>query len=107
MSLLEWFDVSGRLKRIEERTERIEEIVISINRKARKIMALQQEFLDVLKRIDDATTAIGERIQKLLDQLAAGGLTSDEEAAVLAQAKAQAEKLEGIAADPNNPVPNP
>lgn len=68
-------------------------------------MALQQEFLDVLKRIDDATTAIGVKIQKLLDQLAAGGMTADEEASVLQQAKDEAAKLEGLAADPTNPVP--
>lgn len=57
----------------------------------------------LLTQIDAATTAIGARLQKLIDNAAnAGQLTSAEIAAAL---QPEVDRLTAMAADPNNPVP--
>ena len=70
-------------------------------------MATLADFQDVLTQIDTATTAIGVKIEKLTNQLATAGLTDAQEADILAQLHAEAQKLVSIAADPADPVPEP
>lgn len=82
--LLAPFTVLGRLTALEARME---------------------AFDAALGRIDAATTAVAEEIRELKDQIAAGGLTPEQEADVLARLEAAAARLEGIGADPENPVP--
>jgi hypothetical protein len=77
----------------------------SINTKINKIMATEQQFLDILGRIDTATTNIAEDIRGLKDQIANQGLPADVEANILSTLEAKAAQLESIAADTNNPVP--
>lgn len=77
----------------------------SINTKITKIMATEQQFLDILARIDTATTNIAEDIRGLKDQIANQGLPADVEANILSTLEAKAAQLESIAADTENPVP--
>lgn len=79
----------------------------SINTKIEKIMATEQEWLDVLSRIDVATTNIAEDIRSLKEQLTGQGLPQEVEDRIKAQLEAKATQLEGIAADTENPVPPP
>lgn len=78
-----------------------------LNIKIEKIMATEQEWLDVLSRIDVATTNIAEDIRSLKDQIAGQGLPQEVEDRIKAQLEAKATQLEGIAADTENPVPPP
>lgn len=78
-------DIRNRLKHLQERVE--------------KLMALSQESRDLLKKVDTATSAIGARIQALLDK---EGTTEAEFRAALTPL---AESLEAMGKDPNNPVP--
>lgn len=76
--------------------------------KINSIMAFTKEQFDVLRdQINAATNKIAEKIADLTEQLKAGGLTPDEEAAIFADFEAVVATLEGIAADPENPVPDP
>lgn len=68
-------------------------------------MAKQDLFEAALSKIDAATTDIASDLQALRDQIAGGGLSPEVEDAVLAKLDAAAARLEGIAADPADPVP--
>ena len=70
-------------------------------------MAKLEDFQRALADVDAETTRIGAKVQELLDKLAQGGLSAEEEAAVLAQLGAAAERLKLVAKDPENPVPPP
>jgi hypothetical protein len=54
------------------------------------------DFTSVLASIDEETTRVGVKIDELVAQLKAGGLSADEEAEVFAGLSAAAEKLKAI-----------
>ena len=85
--------------------ETISEILINQNNKLNKIMAKQEDFDAVLTRIDAATTDIADDLKGLRDEIKNAGLPSDVEDSVLSKLTAAADKLEGIAADPQDPIP--
>lgn len=60
------------------------------------------EATDLLVQINDATNGVATRMQALIDQLAN---TSDASPEVLAALRAELQVLQGLAADPSNPVP--
>lgn len=60
-------------------------------------MATLEEFEAELTQINVHTNEIASDMQDLIDRLAAGGLTEQEEADVLAQLSAHKTALEGIA----------
>lgn len=69
------------------------------------IMANFQEFKDLLTRVDEATTNIAADLKRLADQIAAGGLTAEEETEISEALKLAAEKLEAVAAvNPEPPI---
>ncbi len=68
-------------------------------------MATKTEFDALVAAIDAETTRIGNKIQDLLAQIAAGGLTPAEEQAALDAIGAAAERLKLVGADPAAPVP--
>lgn len=70
-------------------------------------MAGKVDFDALMSSIDTETTRIGAKFEELLAKLAAGGMTADEEAAVLAEGNRLAAKLKEIGKDPAEPVPNP
>ena len=57
---------------------------------------MKEAFLAVLASIDANTTRLGEYIAGLLAKLAAGGMSKDEEAAVLAEAQAAVARLANV-----------
>jgi hypothetical protein len=68
-------------------------------------MATRDDFTAVLAAIDVETTRIGVKIQSLIDQIAAGGLSPTEEQSVLTAIGAAAARLTLIGADSADPVP--
>jgi hypothetical protein len=61
------------------------------------------DFDTSLARIDAATTEVANDLRELREQLANGVAVTPEQLAALAAA---ADRLEGIGADPTNPVPD-
>lgn len=68
-------------------------------------MATQEGFETVLDRIDTATTEIATDLRDLREQVKGAGLSAELEESILARLEAHATRLEGIAADPEDPVP--
>jgi hypothetical protein len=59
----------------------------------------------LLAAFDGETTRIANKIQRLLDQIIAGGMTELEEAEVQASLQAQVDRLKLVGADPVEPIP--
>jgi hypothetical protein len=59
----------------------------------------------LLAAFDGETTRIANKIQRLLDQIIAGGMTEPEEAEVQASLQAQVDRLKLVGADPVEPIP--
>jgi len=83
------FDVVSRLAALEER-----------------VTAMHEEFQKAVKRLDEATTAVGVKLDKLAKQIE-GGLSADEAAPIVAELTRLGDSLEAMGKDPNNPVPVP
>jgi len=62
---------------------------------------------EVLARINESTNTIAAKIADLVARLNAPGLTESETNDVKAQLTALQAQLESLAADPENPVPDP
>lgn len=79
----------------------------SITQKQSKFMAdTQEQFNQVLTRIDGATNNVANQLRALKDQVAGQGLSIEVEQSILGQLEAAATRLEGVGADPANPVPD-
>ncbi len=65
---------------------------------------LSQDYLDLCKKIDDASTAVGLRLAALQGQIK-NSMTDDEVAAVKTAMQAEVDKLTAMGQDPNAPVP--
>ena len=61
-------------------------------------MALSQQTLDLLAQLDAATTGIATRLQTIAN-------AHPDDAALQAALAPEIAKLQGLAADPSNPVP--
>jgi hypothetical protein len=68
------------------------------------ILMATAEVKLAMGRIDAATTAIAAKLTALLAKIGTG-MSDADVAEVTAGLEAEASKLEGIAADPDNPVP--
>lgn len=66
-----------------------------------------KEFTEALAKVNVETTRIGVLIKELVDKLAGGGLSAEQEAEVLVALRGAGTKLEGIGADVVNPAPDP
>lgn len=97
--------VAQTLRRMEEKLDAALLKLNTVIRKEDLIMATQEEFNEILSQIDSETTRVADKVQQLMDQLATGGMSADQEAQVKADLQAQLDKLRGIGADPANPVP--
>lgn len=69
-------------------------------------MAVSQAVQDVLAKLDKATNDIGAKLDALKGQINTGMSQADVDS-VVSQIGAEADKLEGLASDPANPVPTP
>lgn len=76
----------------------------SIKLKLDKIMATQEQFNQVITRIDEATNNIAADLRSLKDVIAGAGLPASVEDEVLARLESAASKLEEVAAEtPDEP----
>jgi hypothetical protein len=69
-----------------------------------RLMATQAQFDERMTKVDAATTEVANDLQKLRDELKAGGAISDANLALL---DAKIARLVVIGADPENPAPTP
>jgi predicted nucleic acid-binding Zn-ribbon protein len=90
-------------KPILERLDRMEKKLIDQGAQMQKTL---EEFLQVLKDLDEATTQVAADLEALKEQIANQGLTPEAEAEVFAKLEAAAARLKGLAADPETPVPS-
>lgn len=80
----------------------------SINSKLDEIMATQEQFDQVLSRIDEATNNIADDLRSLKDVIEGSGLPAAIEDQVLAKLEAAAQKLEEVASStPDDGTPGP
>lgn len=70
------------------------------------LMTLKQDLDTLISAMDAATTDIGNRIDKLSQQIK-NNMTDDEVADVKAKMGAEVSKLQALGADPANPIPEP
>lgn len=68
-------------------------------------MAKPGDYTSLVAAIDAETTRIANKIQTLLDAIAAGGMSAAEEDAAQASLQAQVDRLKTIGADPVEPIP--
>lgn len=91
---------AAALERLNHNMARVELLLKTLQTEEKKEMALQKESLDLLKRIDDGTTKVSDRIKQLLDN------PSTSEADFRAALRPIADHLDEIGKDPNAPVPD-
>jgi hypothetical protein len=70
-----------------------------------QIMLTMQDFKDAFTKMEVATTAVGQRIAELTEQLKNGDLSPEDEAAVLDELLQKATVLEGFGKKVEDPVP--
>lgn len=90
-----------------QQNAKLDNLAKTLSRIGKLIMATADEFKIALAKVEVATTAIGARLQKYIDDKNAGGMTAAEETAALAQLGVLATSLETMGKDPANPVPDP
>lgn len=78
-----------------------------IHLKLDKIMATQEQFNQVITRIDEATNNIAADLRSLKDVIAGAGLPASVEDEVLARLDSAATKLEEVAAETEDEEPEP
>lgn len=97
-----------RAPRHEFQGERVERVIHLLSNMLARLECLEMasaEIKAILKRIDDATNNIAADIRGLKDGVKVG-MSEAEVADVQALAEASAQRLEGIAADTADPVPD-
>jgi predicted nuclease with TOPRIM domain len=90
-------DGRGKLDEVIDRLK-------DLKTKMEALMAAAKDINDLLNRIDTATTQIGERIRKLAEQLV-GGVSASESEGIRTRLLTEADTLESMGKDPENPVP--
>ena len=68
-------------------------------------MATKDDYAAMVAGFNVATNKISERIAAIEAKIAAGGMTAEEEQAVLAEFASVRAALDVLGADPNNPIP--
>jgi len=92
-------------RQLLKQLKQVNTVLDHIQQKMETMMATLQNFKDLLAAVDAETNRIAAKIQALVDQLSAGGMSDAEEAEALAGLSAVADRLKTIRADPSNPVP--
>jgi Asp-tRNA(Asn)/Glu-tRNA(Gln) amidotransferase C subunit len=67
-------------------------------------MAIPQALIDAMNRLDTETNEISAKVAELRDQISTS-MTPAEVESVQTQMSAIADRLDGLAKDPQNPVP--
>lgn len=97
-------EFDDRMSRLERILTSIDGHVVAVEEITTYIGEKVSEATDLLAQINDATNGVATRMQALIDQLAS---QSDASPEVLDALRSELALLQGLAADPNNPVPNP
>lgn len=82
-------------------TRRHEQTLAAILEGVRTLMALSPQILTLLSQMNDATNGVAARIAAAL------AASSVDDPDLVAALQAEVTKLQGLAADPANPVPAP
>lgn len=96
-------------KALQSVQDRLDLLLTNINRvfaQGEQLMAAADDMKAVLTRIDTATNTVAAELKDLTDKVATSMSPADV-ADVQSRLAAAATKLEGVAADPNDPVPAP
>lgn len=83
---------------------KLDEVQVALLHIKESLMAISAELQAILARIDAATNAIAAKIDALAAQVATD-MSPEDVASLQASLGAEADKLEGIAANPTQPVP--
>lgn len=111
MKLLVLFDVTDDLRQLllglfaldSSALERIESKVDRVLASNERMEAMNSETQAILKRLDDATTKVAAKLQKIIDDAATAGSLSAKE--INDALGPEVARLEALAADPADPVP--
>lgn len=68
-------------------------------------MKTAQDWADLMEKMDNETTRIGDVFTDIFGKLRNGGLTAEEEEALFARGEAHAARLVTLGHDPDNPIP--
>lgn len=93
-----------RMTRVETTLTDIDRHLMALEETLTVIGERMSEATDLLAQINDATNQVATRLQGLIDELAN---QSDASPEVLDALRSELSVLQGLAADPNNPVPAP
>ncbi len=93
-----------RSSRVMEKLDSILTRVIALDAQAGRLLMAYKEVIDILTRMDVATDNIAADV-KLLTEAVKPGMTEEEVAEVKSIGLAIAEKLEGLAASTEDPIP--
>jgi hypothetical protein len=66
-------------------------------------MAVSPEIIDLIQKFDTATTAVSDRIDRLIAEIQAGTLT--DQAEIVARLQPIADHLDALGKDPAKPFP--
>jgi hypothetical protein len=97
-------EFEARMSRLERIALSIDGHVVAVEEIVTYIGEKVSEATDLLAQINDVTNGVATRMQNLIDQLAN---QSDASPEVLDALRNELALLQGLAADPNNPVPDP
>lgn len=92
------------LKAILEHEIRTDRRLAALTEKVDELMTVTTEVRALTARIDEATNAIGARLQALADRLE-GDISAADAALIKADLEAEATRLEAMGRDPANPIP--
>jgi septal ring factor EnvC (AmiA/AmiB activator) len=102
-----WPEFQALTERVRELQRTLTEAcdrILDLEIEQEKLMATQAQFDERMTKVDAATTEVANDLQKLRDELKAGGAISDANLALL---DAKIARLVVIGADPENPAPTP
>lgn len=64
-----------------------------------------EQFDALMNELSAATTAVGERLETIVEQLKNGGLTKEQETSLYGRISAEVAKLKAMGENPENPIP--
>lgn len=67
--------------------------------------ATNEQFNTLMTELSAATTAVGARLETIVEQLKNGGLTKEQETALYSRISAEVVKLKAMGENPENPIP--
>lgn len=89
-----------------EAQDDVKNLVKKLERRMDAMSQVEQQLKDAVTKLNDETTKIGNRLDQLATQVA-NGVTPEVGAQIAQELNALGDKLDVMAADPNNPVPSP